>query len=428
MSFQPDLIAPKTWGIFQSKHNGTFNACIGNNSIHDLNTYADGYIEAAQLLLKNIFEQCLIGQLDTLVHPILYCARHAIELTVKSVLYTLNNCDLKAEEKIITGHSLNKLWGIFHTVANNDSRLLDLYIEINPILVELDAADPNGEDFRYPFRNQNSEQTLKGKSIVDLVTVKNMIEVLKNKLESLLITAELVSVQRNLKTYTQELNRDQLKKLAIDCGKDKSEYFCDTQAIWQNTHKLSKRAFRRAVDVINKHREFSGYMGKENDFIAISDDLLDTIIDFKLNYLSKNQCYINNWNANNDSVASLLEDTLEKPISHQAYHDLKELLTPECVSELIALYELRIHYCYSENYESIYSGHLNNLKLSQNLQIDCMEWFIKIFDDGFLLKDLIRSLALIGKNNARKKYQGKIDALNNAYIASCKQNNEYAIS
>ena len=67
--------------FFKRIFDGQWNACIGRQG-HEEN-YIDGYIEAAIELADAIFEKQLIGKRDTLVLPILYNARHAIELALR---------------------------------------------------------------------------------------------------------------------------------------------------------------------------------------------------------------------------------------------------------------------------------------------------------------------------------------------------------
>ena len=58
-----------------------WNACIGPQG-HEEN-YVDGYMEAALYLSRAVLEKQLHISRDTLVLPILYNARHAIELALK---------------------------------------------------------------------------------------------------------------------------------------------------------------------------------------------------------------------------------------------------------------------------------------------------------------------------------------------------------
>ncbi|EKN4606265.1 hypothetical protein ACFJ92_003476 [Vibrio parahaemolyticus] len=418
-------VTPKVWDIFEPTHDGTFNACVGENSLHDLRTYADGYIEASVLLLDTILEQRLIGQMDTLVHPILYSARHAIELTIKAVLFELNSCDLKTEEKLITGHSLSKLWAFFDVVAQKDSRLKELYLAIDPILKALDAADPDAQDFRYPTGNAQDgvapTQTLQGKAIVDLLTVRKMVKELEDLLESLHLMAEIVACQRCLGTYTQDLNRDELMQLAIDCGSDPSSYFCDTQVKWQQSHGLSKRAFRRATDFIKDHREFSGYTGNETPLIAIAPDLLDAIVEFKLEdverMLVRQKERRDKKSAGSSfyvfDVGMFAEEAKEEPIKFKAYSALKSQLTAEVVAELEALFYLSYPSGYSENYLSDYENKLANLSFADAKvkEYECMCGFLHIFSKVNMLDNLIKSLSLVGQNTKSESYLGKLESL-----------------
>jgi hypothetical protein len=58
-----------------------WNACIGSQGSEE--SYLDGYIDAAMELADAIIEKEMYSKRDTLVLPILYNARHAVELTLK---------------------------------------------------------------------------------------------------------------------------------------------------------------------------------------------------------------------------------------------------------------------------------------------------------------------------------------------------------
>lgn len=65
-----------------------WNACIGPQG--DEENYADGYMEAAVRLAQMVIKERLYGSRDTLVLPILYTARHALELTLKYTVRLLH--------------------------------------------------------------------------------------------------------------------------------------------------------------------------------------------------------------------------------------------------------------------------------------------------------------------------------------------------
>ena len=70
-----------------------WNACIGSQGREE--HYVDGYIEAAIELTTAILAKRLYRQRDTLVSPILYSARHAVELNLKFATRASNPTSLR---------------------------------------------------------------------------------------------------------------------------------------------------------------------------------------------------------------------------------------------------------------------------------------------------------------------------------------------
>ena len=83
----------------------TWNACIGIQGYEE--NYLDGYIEAAIELADAIIEKELYGKHDTLVLPILYNARHSVELTLKfSTDRLIQSCVVRGEGRKLPPSSL----------------------------------------------------------------------------------------------------------------------------------------------------------------------------------------------------------------------------------------------------------------------------------------------------------------------------------
>ena len=81
--------------FFALPQDATWNACIGRQG--DELHYLDGYIEAASELASAVIEKNMLGKRDTLVLPILYNARHAVELLLKFVSNQLVECGALAD-------------------------------------------------------------------------------------------------------------------------------------------------------------------------------------------------------------------------------------------------------------------------------------------------------------------------------------------
>jgi hypothetical protein len=67
--------------FFRLPAGSDWNACIGKQGAEE--NYLDGYIEAAMELVTTIIDKKMLLKRDTVVLPILYNARHAIELVLK---------------------------------------------------------------------------------------------------------------------------------------------------------------------------------------------------------------------------------------------------------------------------------------------------------------------------------------------------------
>jgi hypothetical protein len=86
----------------------TWNACLGKQG--DEENYLTGYIEAAIELTHAIIEKELLGKRDTLVLPILYNARHAIELTLKFTKKHLIQASILQDNGQKTNHNIQQYW------------------------------------------------------------------------------------------------------------------------------------------------------------------------------------------------------------------------------------------------------------------------------------------------------------------------------
>src|ERR1700689_2999735 len=67
--------------FFRLAADSDWNACIGKQGTGE--NYLEGYIEASMELVGTVIEKKQFGKRDTVVLPILYNARHAIELVLK---------------------------------------------------------------------------------------------------------------------------------------------------------------------------------------------------------------------------------------------------------------------------------------------------------------------------------------------------------
>ena len=115
--------------FFQFVRGTQWNALIGRQG--NEHNYLDGYIEAAIELASSVIDKGLYASRDTLVLPILFNGRHALELTLK-----FGTEKLLDMEMIKTGHKRN------HDIHSYWKNLRDNNIGDRRIRETLDDLEP----------------------------------------------------------------------------------------------------------------------------------------------------------------------------------------------------------------------------------------------------------------------------------------------
>jgi hypothetical protein len=150
-----------------------FNACVGQNGgPYDYLAYSHGYFQAGHLICEELIKNGGIG-IDTLIYPLLYLYRHALELSLKDFLK--NN-----HEKIVAKHELNILWDKIekrlYTLASYEKQEKSLE-KLKDVIDKFCAIDPNGEIPRFP-EDKKGNLFLQDTGIINIIPIyKQMKEV-----------------------------------------------------------------------------------------------------------------------------------------------------------------------------------------------------------------------------------------------------------
>ncbi|WAA12825.1 hypothetical protein [Fervidibacillus halotolerans] len=136
------------------------------NKIKNMITIADGYMKSSLILARHALEDNIDKKADILIFPILCSANHAIELYLKSTVWTLNIL-LKNDEVFPKTHNIRQLLSIVKSRVNEYEhdrkkknqfkemiKNLDIYIE--ELFSKIEKGNYNTKkdnmDFsRYPF-------------------------------------------------------------------------------------------------------------------------------------------------------------------------------------------------------------------------------------------------------------------------------------
>lgn len=366
-----------TINFFETEHSFRTNACVGKNCIHDMQTYAEGYLKSAQILVDHVIKPENMSDRDILVHPILYSVRHSIELSIKHVLLELNDkTNIKTDTKLIDGHCLKSLWELFEKQASFDRRLVKFIEEIAPLVLHIDNADSDGQDFRYPTNN-NGDKTYDGRMIVDLAAVNKFIPPLRTKIMFLFnLTDEIIS-ERIVGAYTDKFNRDELEQLSKELSDIKSwgdPIFSEVKSRWKSKYNLSNTSFSKAIDFIKNHREFSGNIGNignKHGFIYLENNLLKDLVIEK--YQKSNRLRL------------------------EVYNKFRDKLSSFKVAELETIYYFGISSTLSEHYDQEVKSSIKLFKCEDKDELE--KAFYRVFSKTYFVCGVIKGLNKIGMNN-----------------------------
>lgn len=247
-----------------------WNACVGRQS--DEEAYADGYIEAAILLVNALIDGAMMGSRDTLVMPILYNGRHAIELSLKSAVRRLYGLGLVTDPPSMD-HDIIALWRHLGERWLPDEALRTIVASLRPFALSLGKVDEGGQDFRYAQR-ADGQLSMPDHALVNLKRVRNSLTELKEQLDHL--QWRVLGLQREYHTgsFTAECSRRDLTMIATLLPPRSGwhhEAFNTAKSIIRERFQLSSNAFSKALDRIQNSRELGAAIGLEFNLAHLTD-------------------------------------------------------------------------------------------------------------------------------------------------------------
>lgn len=330
----------KTAGLFcNEQEHSRLNACVGDNGSRGMFSHIEGYQSATLVMLEsilsqyvpntdcNIPEQALRWNNDTSVYPILFTARHFIEIYIKQKINAIN-C-LKVQEvvsgKPVGEHNIKSLWDNFIKIVEQtkDSRLT-IYIEkIAPYIQDFNRIDPNGETFRYPY-SLEGEMYLKGIGVIGLFNFYNKFTELSKICEALTYEMDSLVGEYRVKTFTKSLSRKDIEGIAQELPifeEWANPSFSHIKEALKAKLAIGSKELTEAINIIKKHMEFKRYIYPKIYELQIDKDKLTVILSG-----SANGEYIDTFT--DEEVASLRTlvelgtSTMDGPYFSEDYKDL----------------------------------------------------------------------------------------------------------
>lgn len=258
--------------FFEVLNDGDWNACIGKQG--DETNYVEGYLHAAQLLVDTLLEKKLYGSRDTLAMPILYNARHGLELALKFILRELVTIDMATARAGADDHDLQAYWEHLSAQKVGDRACRDQLTELKPFVESFMKKDIDGQELRY-FENREGKQSLEELAVVNLPLMRAAIEELRDIVQRLMDRVFRLGQEHVTGTRTKECSRSDLIAIASIVGPQATwseDSFLDRKAEAMAKFDLTSNGFSRALDAIKGSRELKVLIGLDTPLTYLPTD------------------------------------------------------------------------------------------------------------------------------------------------------------
>ena len=257
-----------------------------------------------------------VSSADPMVYPIIFCARHSIELCLKWLLKQIRWIKILKENKKLfinyrtatneedsiryatqlenkrehlevemktKTHDIKKLCNLICEHYEIDVNIKKCFDIILPYLSDY-FIDPAGDVFRY-WNDNSGAPNLESRDIrlISLDIFKEKYDIIYNKIIELfyLVNEVKIAIERT-GTFTKSLSRWQIKEIARKLPQ-RSAWNNDLAGTKQqivDEYGLSSREFSEALNIIQDNREFCVYIGMEIQFENFSETSIENYVQF----------------------------------------------------------------------------------------------------------------------------------------------------
>ncbi len=255
-----------------------WNAFIGKQG-HEEN-YVDGYIEAALQLSEDVIQGNLLGKRDTLVLPILYSARHSVELALKYFMRRLQKAGVFTEAHP-PNHDILSHWELLNRQKLGDETMRAKLQALEPYVRSLAQIDDDGQSFRYATL-RDGQQSMEDRGLANIAVIRDSLQKLKSLLQA--FTYRLWDFERERQTgsYTQDCSRFDLLEIGKhlpDRADWASQDFADAKNDICRRFSLSNRQFSAALNKLQDFPEGRVSIGQLGELAHLSDDTVELVVE-----------------------------------------------------------------------------------------------------------------------------------------------------
>lgn len=276
-------------------------ACVGNNGGTTDEDIRNGFKRTVELLTESLKDGQEVE--DLLVYPIVYNARHSIELSLKIVIKMLWEIEgkkgIKYSDEIIAErkkkihtHNIEELYKMACENKNIDRRI-PAYFENIEDMIRFYYFDEEGDAFKYELNKENQPHMIKNKiSHISIVLLETEFKEVMEKFDELIYFLRNCMDEYSLGTFTKNLSRTDIwdiSKRLPDYEEWRTEKFREIKEEIKQEYHLGSKEFSEAVNLIKKNRFFSENIGCEKIFGTITQEELKEYASLVKYYFEKNK-------------------------------------------------------------------------------------------------------------------------------------------
>ena len=276
-------------------------ACVGENGGTTDEDIRNGFKRTVELLTESLKDGQEVE--DLLVYPIVYNARHSIELSLKIVIKMLWEIEgkkgIKYSDEIIAErkkkihtHNIEELYKMACENKNIDRRI-PAYFENIEDMIRFYYFDEEGDAFKYELNKENQPHMIKNKiSHISIVLLETEFKEVMEKFDELICFLRNCMDEYSLGTFTKNLSRTDIwdiSKRLPDYEEWRTEKFKEVKDEIKQEYHLGSKEFSEAVNLIKKNRFFSENIGCEKIFGTITQEELKEYASLVKYYFEKNK-------------------------------------------------------------------------------------------------------------------------------------------
>lgn len=373
--------------FFSWSPHSEWNACIGLQA--DEEQYVDGYMEAALELAAAVIDKNLYAKRDILAMPILYNARHAVELALKFVISRLNGMGVMRKSHAIN-HDIEAHWRQLDEASIGDVGLRTLLQRIKPFVHSLSAIDDDGEQLRY-HQTRDGAVSLADKTICDLERIRRSLVDLGKNLYALKRRATEFCDERATGTYTNKCSRRDLLEIARMLP-PKTRWsdpdFKEHKTAIKKRFGLSGKALSQSLNIIKQHRELGSFIGIEFPLEFLTDEhALYVISEWKKAHPRQNSDKMEFTNI----AASAFEEYFA--VKAAVCKAVLQSLSSDEIADLYSIFTIGRERCFCEYYDETLSETRKRCQKEDELP----EMVNYLITKSCLPEDLAQGLEVLGR-------------------------------